>query len=351
MKQGTFAVAYGTYSTDYHVHGYAGRIYHDGVLKHSISGVDKQMPMKTGSIELTTLHAVRKLLDIAQDKDIHNLVIYLPRKNTCDMVRQNLAVTISDIQVCTADKTVCEEMQEARLCARRECRMGDCCFRSYMRLESRKERLSRELENLPQYDTYGKVNMRMKALEDCVAYAMLDLSCNPDKNHIVICSEELCVAVNAVPYSKEAQWITVVLLIMLLIASILDILKKEIPVWLSLATLVFRGGYLLIAGREFVILESILSGVFLFLFYYLFAKFGSLGGADCLVILSAGFFLGLYGIYAALFSAILSIPHILLAKKRPKRERDYPYIPYILGGVLLALSLMFIRGIEVTFFM
>ncbi len=135
-------------------------------------------------------------------------------------------------------------------------------------------------------------------------------------------------------------------ILFLFIASVCDIRAGLVPLWIGPAAVCLRILYLLsYVQNPFLILECFLVGGGLFLFYCFFAKYGTLGGMDCIAILICGLSIGIYGLYTGILAALLSIPHILIASKR--ENKDYPFIPYIFCGFILSLLIMRLQGIMV----
>ena len=134
-------------------------------------------------------------------------------------------------------------------------------------------------------------------------------------------------------------------MVTLLAASWLDIRGKNIPLWITPVAFIPRMIYLLSHFNIEDFSISVFMGLILFIFYCFFARFGVLGGADCLMILLVGFYLGLYGLHAAFFATICSIPHMIIAYRRDKL---YPYIPYIFLGYVLAVFYMCYLGEEIA---
>lgn len=135
-------------------------------------------------------------------------------------------------------------------------------------------------------------------------------------------------------------------ILFLFIASLYDIRAGLVPLWIGPAAVCLRILYLLsYVQNPFLILECFLVGGGLFLFYCFFAKYGTLGGMDCIAILICGLSIGIYGLYTGILAALLSIPHLLIASKR--ENKDYPFIPYIFCGFILSLLIMRRQGITV----
>ena len=68
-----------------------------------------------------------------------------------------------------------------------------------------------------------------------------------------------------------------------------------------------------------------------------------------MIIATVGFSLGYYGLYVTILAALLSIPHILIVRKR--QDQTYPFIPYISAGYILTLFILGeIYGIYIPFF-
>lgn len=141
-----------------------------------------------------------------------------------------------------------------------------------------------------------------------------------------------------------------IVLFLLIIASIFDAKTGMVPLWIAPAALVARFCYLCIHPDLYTILWDVFVGLGLFVFYYLYAFYeGRLGGADCMIIATVGFSLGYYGLYTTMLAALLSIPHILVARKR--QNQTYPFIPYISAGYILMLFILGeIYGMHIPFF-
>lgn len=131
-------------------------------------------------------------------------------------------------------------------------------------------------------------------------------------------------------------------------ASVLDLMGKDIPLWMFPLAAGFRGIYFCVHGTGSGFLVCTLSALILFLIYYIAARFGSMGGADCLGAAVLGFTLGYYGLFAAVAASVLSIPQAAFATRK---KQAYPFLPYLLAGFLIVLAYLYIQGNEIPLFL
>lgn len=117
------------------------------------------------------------------------------------------------------------------------------------------------------------------------------------------------------------------------IASVLDLLGKPIPVFLTVIGVMIKAVELLYYKPE-LITEHFFAALMAAIILFGVAFFGNLGGADCLIGTLVVFQMGVYGIIALIVSFILAMPYALYMRIRNK-EQEYPFIPYIAVAVFL----------------
>ena len=130
-----------------------------------------------------------------------------------------------------------------------------------------------------------------------------------------------------------------VLIILLMIATIFDVKDRTVPLWITYIGVSLK-------GLELIFLEPngikyhLLMGFILFAVLFTNVLLGGLGGADSLIGAMCGIYLGIYGIYAIMIAFILSMPYAAYIKYH-KKDKEYPFIPY----VLLAVSMVLMYGL------
>ncbi|MCR1989768.1 prepilin peptidase [Blautia coccoides] len=139
-------------------------------------------------------------------------------------------------------------------------------------------------------------------------------------------------------------------IIILTAASISDIRSREVPIKLTVLSNAVRIIYLAVSKNRQVLLESLISAAAVFAVMFLIAYYGNLGGADCLLGETIGFYLGLYGLYAVIIATLLSMPQA--AYKSFKHDKSpYPFVPYLMAGFLIVLGWQYFTGINIVFFL
>ena len=127
------------------------------------------------------------------------------------------------------------------------------------------------------------------------------------------------------------------LLLSLTVASILDIKGRPIPLWISIPPLLAELSFLILARSWQFLLYRLGCMTILFLLLLACAIIGHLGGADVIYGASFGLYLGLSGFYAVLAALLFSLPYTAYMKYR-RNEKPYPFLPYMLAGLLVTLS-------------
>lgn len=127
----------------------------------------------------------------------------------------------------------------------------------------------------------------------------------------------------------------------LILASLSDIKTMEVPIWLSVVSLLCRFIYLIIFPARLT--ECFISCLVIFALMFMFSLFGTLGGADCLIGSTIGMYLGFIGFYAIMFAFALSMPQVIY--KQVKGDKSpYPFIPYLFTGYLIIIIYKIMRS-------
>lgn len=125
-------------------------------------------------------------------------------------------------------------------------------------------------------------------------------------------------------------------------ATIYDLLGKPIPIWLTVVGISIKA-YELITYEPYNLREHIFTSTICAIILFGVAYFGNLGGADCLIGTLIVFQMGMYGIVALVVSFILAIPYAVYMKIKNK-EKEYPFIPYMMAGALIVLIIKLKTG-------
>lgn len=126
---------------------------------------------------------------------------------------------------------------------------------------------------------------------------------------------------------------TFIFLWIVFIAAILDLLGKPIPVSLTIIGVSIKA-FELLYFEPYNLHEHFFATLISAIILFGTAYFGNLGGADCLIGSLIVFQMGIYGIFALVVSFILAIPYAAYMKIKNK-EREYPFVPYMMAGVLI----------------
>ena len=134
------------------------------------------------------------------------------------------------------------------------------------------------------------------------------------------------------------MWVESVLLLFLAVCAVFDGLERQVPlavVWLGMLTAVGLriGGVMGEAGMTAVAL-SLLPGACFFLLSFLTRE--KVGYGDGWVLLMIGLFLGVYRCFLILLVGLLaesSVALVLLVLGKIKRDREIPFLPFLLLGM------------------
>ena len=127
--------------------------------------------------------------------------------------------------------------------------------------------------------------------------------------------------------------VAIVVLVLLGIASAIDVQTREIPNWISIVIGILAVISSLIGWLELSIGLVLVGGIVGLLIGYLLFQFAKLGGGDSKLIAAIGLLVGPVGIFIVLFGmAIAGGVLSLLAMLRG--QRDYAYVPAIFVGFL-----------------
>lgn len=124
------------------------------------------------------------------------------------------------------------------------------------------------------------------------------------------------------------------LLLLLLLSTITDIRRREIPVGMCLLfSTVITLLHLIFSHSISTLLLHALAGALLFTLYLVNALFFHGGGGDCILVFCIGFALGLLpGLFVALLScSAMTLYHLLT----PRKQEQYPMAPAMLLGAVL----------------
>lgn len=124
----------------------------------------------------------------------------------------------------------------------------------------------------------------------------------------------------------------IVLIIVLLIAAVYDIKTMEVPIFLWLIPIVYD---IFHNGIQF---QKLLLSLGIFLLFFTFNLVTNFGGADTLLMTSIVYVMGNYGIYSCLFAFLAAIPYTLYLHIK-KKEKAYPFVPFLFFGVLVSQTL------------
>lgn len=134
------------------------------------------------------------------------------------------------------------------------------------------------------------------------------------------------------------MWVEIVLFLFLAVCAVFDGLERQVPlaaVWLGMLTAVCLriGG----AMGETSIISAVLSllpGMGFFLLSFLTGE--KVGYGDGWVLLMIGLFLGVYRCFLILLVGLLaesSLAIVLLVFGKIKRDREIPFLPFLLLGM------------------
>lgn len=116
-------------------------------------------------------------------------------------------------------------------------------------------------------------------------------------------------------------------------ASIIDLLGNPIPIWFTILGVSIKV-WELFRYEPYNLREHFFAALISAIILFGVAFFGNLGGADCLIGTLIVFQMGIYGIVALIISFVLAIPYAAYMKIKDN-EKEYPFIPYMMAGVLL----------------
>lgn len=134
------------------------------------------------------------------------------------------------------------------------------------------------------------------------------------------------------------MWVEIVLFLFLAVCAVFDGLERQVPlavVWLGMLTAVCLriGGVMGEAGMIAAAL-SLLPGVGFFLLSFLTGE--KVGYGDGWVLLMIGLFLGVYRCFLILLVGLLAesaVAIVLLLLGKIKRDREIPFLPFLLLGM------------------
>lgn len=140
------------------------------------------------------------------------------------------------------------------------------------------------------------------------------------------------------------MWIELLLFLFLAVCAVFDGLYRQIPlvvVWLGMLTAVF----LQINGAMgetgiFAAAVSLIPGLGFFLLSFFSGE--KVGYGDGWVLLMIGLFLGAYRCFLTLFAGLLAesaVAVILLIFRKVQRDREIPFVPFLLLGMGVAVCL------------
>ncbi len=136
--------------------------------------------------------------------------------------------------------------------------------------------------------------------------------------------------------------LSVTLVAFLLVAAIYDYRTLEVPIPLSVSTIVIVIVELT-AGVFFEklpfhdALMHVVVAVCISILLIILMIFGNLGGADMFFGTAFGLVLGLFGFAALLNSFLLPLPYLIL---REDKNKEYPFVPFMLVGYILTLLMI-----------
>ena len=133
--------------------------------------------------------------------------------------------------------------------------------------------------------------------------------------------------------------IFIIEVIILIIASILDIQGKDIPIKLSVFSLIMHTLLFYITNNGTIFLHNLFFAAMIFGMFLIGNLFFNLGGADTLMAATATIGIGSWGLIMALIAFLTSIPYAIYREKIKKPQ--YPFIPFILIGYLICIFIYF----------
>ena len=104
----------------------------------------------------------------------------------------------------------------------------------------------------------------------------------------------------------------------LLIAAIMDIRKREIPIWFSLISIIFSAILHTFIVRDFNA-EYLMAAVIIFILMIAGMLFGGMGGADAIIGAGIGLFAGFIALWIMALSFALSVPYLVYDRKHEKK--------------------------------
>ncbi len=135
----------------------------------------------------------------------------------------------------------------------------------------------------------------------------------------------------------------VILILVVAISMIFDVVNNMIiPLFVPFFGIAIRLLELGIFEREKAS-YYLFTAVAVFLSMLTVSYLGNLGGSDSIHAAMAALYLGVYGLYAVILAFMLSLPYAVWMKIKNK-EKEYPFMPYILIGICIEIGYLFKEG-------
>lgn len=126
--------------------------------------------------------------------------------------------------------------------------------------------------------------------------------------------------------------ITVVALLCLILSTITDVRKREIPLLLWGVGMCLSIIMLIAQESAQILLVRALIAIVVFLVYYIVARFFGGGGGDAIMMSVLGFMLGINIVYISLIASLLNLVCLIFLSLTHKsiQSTEVPFAPFVL---------------------
>lgn len=127
------------------------------------------------------------------------------------------------------------------------------------------------------------------------------------------------------------------LILILIAASITDLKTRTVPYMIPILAVLIRIVEYIVQSDSLV--RDLIYASIIFFILLLGAFMGGVGGADCLIGACIGLYMGQYAVYAILVAVLSSLPQALR-----KKDKEFPFVPYLFFGTIIALIIWYTKG-------